>query len=133
MYKIIVKGEAQTSYPNLEELDGIDCQDNFSEYFDRNFSFKNDVNGGYMRFEFKKDKLWTITEYNSNRKLTEDELNSLKNYTTGQWSDGIGEGFEQEPCKYVEPYEDEEGEETEEVFISPWNYGQITTIEQIEQ
>ena len=35
MYKIIVKGEAKTNYQNLSELDGIDCQYEFSEYFDK--------------------------------------------------------------------------------------------------
>ncbi len=119
-YKITVKGEAQTDYKNLSELDGIDCQDKFSEYFDDD-SYVDAVTGGYMRFEFEDGKLWTITEYNSNRELTPDELHNLEDYTTGQWSDGIGEGFEQSPCM--------EGDDGE-VYISPWFYGQKTTITQ---
>ena len=29
MIKITISGEAQTDYPNLQELHGIDCQDVF--------------------------------------------------------------------------------------------------------
>lgn len=99
MYKITVRGEAQTDYENLSELDGVDCQDCFSEYFD-DTTYSNDVTGGYMHFEYEDGKLWTVTNYNSNRELTQEELDDLEDYTTGQWSDGIGEGFEQEPCYY---------------------------------
>ena len=143
MYKIIVKGEAKTSYSNLEELDGIDCQDEFSEYFGEDEeSLKGVVTSGYMSFEYdkKENKLYTITEYQSTRELTEEELEILKEYTTGQWSDGIGEGFEQQPCKYVDtPYreydkDDDDGFEDDnegEVYISPWSIQQIVTIKQI--
>jgi len=137
MYKIIVKGEAKTRYPNLQELDGIDCQDKFSDYFDdkRCGSFKGDVTNGYMRFEFSNGKLWTITEYLSKRELSEQELDTLKDYTIGQWSDGIGEGFEQQPCmEGNEEYDvNEDGEMGTEVYISPWSREQVTTIEQITQ
>jgi hypothetical protein len=118
MYKIIVKGEAKTDYPNLEELHGIDCQDRFSEYFDK-CSYDKNVTGGYMNFRFEDGKLWTYTTYTSDRELTSDELDDLLEYTIGQWSDGIGEGFEQEACYY---------NEDDEVFISPWFYGQKVTI-----
>lgn len=122
MYKITVKGEAKTDYSNLKELDGIDCQDEFSEYFRDDFTFKNNVSSGYMDFRYENNKLYTYTEYQSNRKLTDEELEILEDYTTGQWSDGIGEGFEQNPCYY--------DENDNEVFISPWFYGQKTTITQ---
>jgi len=120
-YKITIKGQAKTSHKNLEELDGIDCQERFSEYFDDD-SYVDAVTGGYMRFEYKDGKLWTITEYNSNRELTQDELHDLGEYTQGQWSDGIGEGFEQEPCMV-----DDNGKE---VYISPWYGGQKLDITQ---
>jgi hypothetical protein len=118
-YLIIIKGEASTGYKNLSELDGIDCQDNFAEYFDNDFSFKDDIKSGYMYFSFENGKLWTITEYRSNRELSKEELEILSDYTQGQWSDGIGEGFEQQPCYY------------DEVYIHPWSYGQEVEITQI--
>lgn len=122
MYKIVIKGEAKTDYEHLAELHGIDCQERFSDYFDRD-EFYKEISGGYMSFIHENGKLWTITEYDSNRKLTEEELATLADYTQGQWSDGIGEGFEQEPCFF---------EENEEVYISPWFFGQKLILEQIE-
>jgi hypothetical protein len=121
MYKITIKGEASTDYKDLSELDGIDCQDNFAEYFDSDFSFKKDIKDGYMYFSFENEKLWTITEYISTRELSKEELEILADYTQGQWSDGIGEGFEQYPCHYGD-----EGEE--EIYISPWHVGQKLEI-----
>lgn len=122
MYKITVKGVANTSYENLKELNGIDCQDEFSEYFDSDFTFKDDVSNGYMYFSYENGELWTYTTYNSTRELSKEELRMLEDYTTGQWSDGIGEGFEQYPCFTTD--------NDEEVYISPWHFGQITTITQ---
>lgn len=126
MYKITVKGEAKTDYSNPQELDGIDCQDEFTEYFgeDEQNLIDKGVKSGYMDFKFKDGKLWTVTTYSCNNKLTDIELEELKEYTTGQWSDGIGEGFEQNSC-----FEDEDGEE---VFISPWFHGQVVSITQEE-
>lgn len=132
MYTITIKGEAHTNYPNIDELDGIDCQDCFSEYFDGDETYAKDVTGGFMHFEVDKGILMTITRYDSTRELTEQELADLAEYTQGQWSDGIGEGFEQEPCFYTdEEFEDEEGEPTTEVFISPWDRHQVLVTEQI--
>lgn len=123
MYKIRIKGTAHTEYKNIEELYGIDCQDCFSEYFDGDESYAKDITGGYMHFEIENGKLMTITEYNSKRELTPEELEELAEYTQGQWSDGIGEGFEQYPC-YNEDEEDE-------VYISPWHRDQVLISEQI--
>jgi len=120
MYEIIVKGKASTDCPKLKELDGIDCQDSFSEYFDTDFTFKDVVTGGYMEFSYENGDLWTLTIYESSRELSKDELNELEEYTSGQWSDGIGEGFEQIPVIV----------DDEEVFISPWSPEQKTTITQ---
>ncbi len=121
MNTITVKGEASSNHYNLQDLDGIDCQDCFSEFFDDTNTYYNDVTGGYMYFSYEDGKLYTITIYNATRELTASELVELGEYTQGQWSDGIGEGFEQFPCM--------ESEEGEEVYISPWTPGQevITT------
>ena len=54
--------------------------------------------------------------------MDQDELESLAEYTQGQWSDGIGEGLEQYPC-----YTSNNGEEA---YISPWfSWQQITTTQ----
>ena len=61
---------------------------------------------GKLRFSYKPDRneLWCVTEYRSNRGLTDEELKLLAGYTQGQWSDGIGENFSsssEEDCGYL--------------------------------
>lgn len=123
MYKVIVTGDAQTDYPLLHELDGIDCQDSFSEYMDSTENCGGAITGGYLQFEYNSEtnKLMSVTTYESSRELTEEELLTVEDYTSGQWSDGIGEGFEQQPCL------------GDDVYVSPWYYGQeiSTTQEKI--
>lgn len=124
MYKIKLKGLAgQTNAQDLSILNGIDCQDEFSEYFDEDFLSDKGVESGYMHFEYNptENELYTIVEYSSEEELNEEEMNKLIAYTQGQLSDGIGEGFEQFSC--IE-------EDDEEIFISPWFYGQILTATQ---
>lgn len=105
--------------------DGIDCQDEFSEYFgnEEQSLIDKGVENGYLQFEYSEGKLWSVTIYDSPVELTQEEMDVLGEYTQGQWSDGIGEGFEQEPCM-----EDDD----KEVYISPWHKGQILTVTQKE-
>lgn len=51
--------------------------------------------GGYLRFEYdgKSPFLTAITEYQATRALEDAELDLLVDYTSGQWSDGIGENL----------------------------------------
>ncbi len=119
MWKIHIKGEAKTEWPDIYKLEGVYCEDNFAEYFDNNFTFKNDISQGNMEFRVQDGKLMTVTIYTSTRKLTDEELAVLVDYTQGQWSDGIGEGFEQYPCEY--------SEKGEEIFVSAWQPGQVVT------
>lgn len=126
-YKIIAKGTASTDYPFPAKLDGIyDNGEDFSDYFYDGHeiaNLKGVVSGGTMYFKFIDNKLWTYTEYVANRQLNNRELHVLLDYTVGQWSDGIGEGFEQFPCAIFEK---------EEVYISPWHPKQIRKIYQEE-
>lgn len=130
MYKIIIKGEARTDYPYLSKLDGISCPEEFTEYFgkDEKSLIDKGVTNGYLRFEyvFEENKLYSVTTYNSNELLTPEEEAILIEYTQGQWSDGIGEGFEQEPCSYDEDWDVDRG-----IYISPWYPDQNITIQQI--
>ena len=135
MYKIVIKGTAKTEYPHLQELDGIDCQDDFTDYFDKNMDLDDVMPGGYMCFEYNREenKLYTVTTYHSTQKLNENQLEKLKAYTVGQWSDGIGEGFEQNEVMYAkEPYLSNEYDDCDDlgVFISPWHRDQIVTVNQ---
>lgn len=147
MYKITVKGEAKTEYPYPEDIHGVECEDEFTEYFHDRYKddpneealIKKGVKNGYMSFVYEDGTLYTITEYDSPQELTPEELEILKNYTSGQWSDGIGEGFEQFSCMngkryeregYDEECDDKEYKYTREVFVSPWHRNQVITIEQ---
>ena len=121
MFKLIVKGEASTNYKKLVDLNGVKCQDNFALGFgNTDFSFKENIKDGYMSFIFENNKLYTITEYISDRELSNEECIKLKKYTQGQWSDGIGEGFVQNPVKIKNRY----------VYISPWFFRQDVEITQ---
>jgi hypothetical protein len=122
--KVIVKGVAEAvdkdsnpySGKDLEKFDGISDGSCFCDYMGGNrVSAVNELSGGYLEFKYENEKLYAITEYESKRALTATELEELKNYTQGQWSDGIGEGFEQNPCNGDEDY------------ISPWTHGQEIT------
>lgn len=109
-------------------LDGIECNDVFSDYFNKT-SWSENVTGGYMKFERIKStvagglsyELETVTTYEASRLLSPTELTQLLEYTKGQWSDGIGENFEQFPCHTVG---------STEYFISPWHEDQKATITQ---
>ena len=127
MGKVIIKALAGDSYVGEEDiidrskLDGIDCQDEFVEYI--HTDFKHKLSSGYMDFRFQDGKLWTYTVYSTKEVLTEDELKELGDYTQGQWSDGIGEVFEQFPCSCES--------DGAEVYLSPWYHGQKLEIKQI--
>lgn len=124
MWKVQFKAEAKATTTDLSNVDGVDCQDNFAEYFDSDFTFGDDIKSGWMDFKVEDNKLYVYTTYSSDRKLTDSELEVLEDYTQGQWSDGIGEGFEQFACAYEDDGED--------IFISPWFPGQTIEIKQTE-
>lgn len=125
-YEITVKGDAHTNYPHKQECHGIDCQDNFAEYFDDELQhLAKDIKRGYLSFEYQDGVLYAVTKYISTRPLDNDEMFMLLEYTIGQWSDGIGEGFEQQPLFYGRV-----DEKDVEVYISPWHQEQIANISQ---
>jgi len=125
MITILIKGKAATDFDgDFTKLDGIDCQDCFSDYFSdelEKISASKGLAGGYTEFKCMDSELWTHTKYTSNKILTDDEIKLLAEYTQGQWSDGVGEGFEQEPCAEID---------NKEVYISMWCPGQTLMIEQ---
>ena len=129
MVKVILKAISGEGYKNddilsgsdLRIFDGIDCQNEFSEYSD---DFGDILSNGYMDFRFEDGVLYTYTEYNSTRILTPDECHEICEETQGQWSDGIGEGFEQHPCIT---------KDMDEYFVSSWYHGQKIQITQKEE
>lgn len=95
----------------------------FSEYIDNYYGSVHDaVSGGDMKFSYEKGELYVTTTYTLLRDITKEEQKQLVEYTQGQWSDGIGEGFEQQPSIFEE----------EDLYVSPWWYGQKATCTIVE-
>ena len=92
------------------------CEGEFTEYMDDELSriVKSDTG---MVFDLKN---FTVeTSYVLKGPPTHEEIKELAEYTQGQWSDGIGEGFEQFPCATF-------GDK--EVYIQPWHEEQKLTV-----
>lgn len=135
--KILIRGGATVDGggSDLNVLDGVDSDACFSEYFHEQFTVGDTthpgeqalidagVTGGFMHFECLDNELFVVTEYDLKRKLTEAEEKQLIEYTQGQWSDGIGEGFEQNPLE----------RDGYEYYISAWYPGQVATAEYSEE
>jgi len=130
MYNIEIRGVSGevSGTNNLKLLNHIGCDEEFSEYFgdEEVLLVQKGVTNGFMHFEYRNNNeveiLETVVNYESKEELTEDELDVLMDYTSGQLSDGIGEGFEQMPCTY--------DEDDNEIYVSPWCFGQTLTIKQ---
>lgn len=109
----------------LRRISNEECQDNFMDYFDPwqeeyksvTQSIKDKVKSGYMTFRHSRERqcLEVLTTYEVASVLTDLERECLQSYTEGQWSDGIGESFEQVPVHDGTYY------------ISPWHPYQVMT------
>jgi len=82
----------------LKALDGLVYdEDQCSNYFAGEVDLDAiGVTGGSLRlaFEAENSRLQVVSEYTSPRKLKPKELEALVDETSGQWSDGIGEGIQ---------------------------------------
>jgi len=131
MKQLIIKGEAKAyledqegenfglSDLQLQECNGIEIPDNFADYIDDDI-IASKVKSGYTKFVYEDGKLWSVCTYELKASLSQDEIDYLVDYTSGQWSDGIGEGFEQEPCSYINGVK---------LYISPRFFGQTTSTQ----
>jgi len=79
---------------DINDFNNYVCEDEFVEYIDDDL-LKNKLVEGYTFFEVINNVLYSVCVYKAKQKLTPEELVELREYTQGQWSDGIGESFEQ--------------------------------------
>ena len=63
--------------------------------------------------EMHSDRLFGRIDCSLKETLTADETEALRDWLTGQCSDGLGEGFEQQPIDTMDG----------ELFVSFWNSG----------
>ncbi len=80
------------------------------EYYHENDSVNQKVQSLFFTVQQIGNKLMGVAECRVQGNLNDDELGQLKDYTTGQASDGFGEGFEQHPIKIGR----------DELYVSLW-------------
>ena len=69
------------------------------EYYREDDSVDEKVRSMHIDVEVHNGKLWAVSTLEVTEPLTEEELTTLRDYITGQFSDGFGEGFEQREIK----------------------------------
>jgi len=69
------------------------------EYYREGDSVDEKVHSMHVDVEVHNGKLWAVSTLEVTEPLTEGELTTLRNYITGQFADGFGEGFEQREIK----------------------------------
>lgn len=75
-------------------------------------AMKRKVFSMYPTIEIHKDELFGVMEIKTAEKLSDSEIQILKEESTGQYSDGWGEGFEQNAIKV----------ENGELYVSFWDF-----------
>ena len=80
-------------------------------YFDESREVAAKVMSAHPKVAEINGELYGVLECKISEPLTEEEIKVLKDYWTGQMSDGWGEGFEQRPIDV------EDGE----IYVSFWN------------
>lgn len=100
------------------ELDAKSDDHNMAEYFDRDDGVKRKLASMSWGIENYHGKLFGKIECSLREALTDDETEILKDWISGQNSDGWGEGFEQRPI------DTEDGD----LYVSFWHSGSDYSI-----
>ena len=108
--------DAMRNYPEaMEELDKVLNEDKESVFS----IFKEQI--GAIDVSFSMDENYSYMKYVFDHDVTKEEAEKIVEYTEGQYSDGWGEGIEQEELyketeTYTETEENEYGEEYDEYY-----------------
>ena len=87
-------------------------------YFDRSRDVARNVLAAYPKVTEINGELYGVLMCKIIEPLTEEDVGILKDYWTGQMSDGWGESFEQHPIKV----------ENGEIYVSFWNSGKNWSV-----
>lgn len=121
-------GKLAIEYRNQIEvaLDDYTDGEDMAEYIHATDSFKAKVSSMIWGFEERNGCLYGKVEVEFTEPLTESEIEDIKDFITGQNSDGLGEGFEQREIKIPDGF----------IYVSFWTWGDdyyIYTEEEFEQ
>jgi hypothetical protein len=93
------------------DIDDLDTDRGLAEYIDTPLSDK--VESLFPTVELHDDQLWCVADVRISGSLSREEEAELKDWWTGQLSDGWGEGFEQRGIKVGR----------DELYVEPWHSG----------
>lgn len=117
-----VYGSCQVNDPHGDEyhdpLACVECEIDGGEF--ARYCNVSSVIDSKAYFTERDGQLTVVVEYELSGYVSFKELERLQSYTQGQWSDGIGEVYEQRP-QFVN--------HRDEVYVSMWYYDQDIYLE----
>lgn len=88
-------------------------ENDMAAYYNKDDGVKEKLTSAVWSVELHDDKLFGRIDCSLKEALTAEETEALRDWLTGQCSDGLGEGFEQQPIDTMDG----------ELFVSFWNSG----------
>ncbi len=111
--KDAVRYEDEIHEAILKERIHIEEDRGLMAYYREGDSVDEKVKSLFIDVEIHAGKLWGVANIETTAPLTPEEYDLLKDYITGQYSDGFGEGFEQREIKTSDG----------ELYVSLWSSG----------
>ena len=90
-----------------------DDENDMAAYYNKDDGVSEKLTSAVWSVEMRSDRLFGRIDCSLKEALTAEETEALRDWLTGQCSDGLGEGFEQQPIDTMDG----------ELFVSFWNSG----------